>query len=137
MNNKYRGKHIETGEWIHGYLIGDAAIVGDIVEWHDEYFNTEYWYKVDQATVGQYIGINDGSNNNEWYVGDILSPNPHLQNTEVQVICYDTHQAKFKGVPLSAYLINGGHGGWTGFDIKHWQRRLGNIHDNPELLEVQ
>lgn len=136
MNNKHRGKHIETGEWIYGYLIGDDAIVGDIVEWHDEYFRTEYWYKVDPATVGQYIGIKDGSNNYEWFVGDILSPNPHLQNEEVQIICFDSYQAKFKGVPLSVYLNNSGNGGWTGFDIKHWQKRVGNIYDNPEMLEV-
>ncbi|WP_336761289.1 YopX family protein [Paenibacillus sp. USHLN196] len=137
MNNKHRGKRIETGEWIYGYLIGDNVIVGEIVDWNDEYFNTEYWYAVDPATVGKYIGIKDGTNNDEWCVGDILTPNPHLHNQEVQIICYDSHQAKYKSVPLSTYRTNAGNGGWTGYDIKYWQRRLGNIHDNPELLEVQ
>ena len=48
---KFRGKRIDNGELVYGYLIGNDVIVGNIVEWDDEYFNTEFWMKVDPETV--------------------------------------------------------------------------------------
>lgn len=131
---KFRGKAIDHGKH-HGKMV-----YGHLSEWESGSWidcGTEQeseWVPVDPETVGQYIGMKEGSNNAEWYEGDVLSPNPHLQNQELQIICYDSHQAKYKGVPLSAYLINAGMGSWTGFDIKYYQRRQGNIYDNPELL---
>ncbi|WP_339193770.1 YopX family protein [Paenibacillus sp. FSL P4-0176] len=136
MNNKHRGKHIETAEWIYGYLIGDSAIVGDIVEWDEQYFCTEYWYLVDPDTVGQSIGKVDIESADDLFEGDILSPNWALKEHEVKIICYDRNQSKYKAVPLSMYLINAGNGGWTGYDIGYMSHKIGNIHDNPELLEV-
>ena len=55
----YRGKRIDNGEWVYGYLIGKDVIVGEIKLWEEEYFWTEYWYKVDPKTVGQYTGFDD------------------------------------------------------------------------------
>jgi len=52
--NLYRGKRVDTGEWVEGSLIGNDVIVGKIVEFEEDYFCTEFWYKVDSATVGQY-----------------------------------------------------------------------------------
>ena len=50
----FRGKSIETGEWIYGSLIGNDVIVGKIVEFEEDYFCTEFWNKVDPETVGQF-----------------------------------------------------------------------------------
>ncbi|WP_063562887.1 YopX family protein [Paenibacillus sp. O199] len=135
MRNKHRGKHIETGEWIKGYLIGDDVIVGDIVEWDEQYFCTEFWYLVDPVTVGQSIGKADVVSKEDLFEGDILSPNWAIKEREAKVICYDTNQSKYKAVPLSMYLANAGNGGWTGYDIEWMPHKIGNIHDNPELLE--
>ncbi|MCV4233336.1 YopX family protein [Virgibacillus sp. LDC1] len=54
---------------------------------------------------------------------------------EIRIVCYDSRQARYKAVPLSLYKANAGNGGWTGFDIKGDGEVIGNIYDNPDLLE--
>ena len=49
----FRGKRLDNGQFIEGSLIGEDVIVGKIVEFEEDYFNTEFWYKVVPETVGQ------------------------------------------------------------------------------------
>lgn len=87
----------------------------------------------DQADFLQFTGVHD-KNSAEIYEGDITRAN----DGEVRVICYDIHQAKYKSVPQYAYQHNAGEGGWTGYDLRNDKRHeiIGNIYENPELLEV-
>ncbi|WP_211750426.1 YopX family protein [Paenibacillus sp. Marseille-Q4541] len=84
----------------------------------------------------QYTGLKDNVSDEEWYEGDILTPNPHSERTELEVICFDIHQGKYKSVPMSLYLSNAGNGGWTGYDVKCYQKRVGNIYDHKHLLNL-
>ena len=63
---KFRGQREDTKEWVYGSLIEDKYIVGNVIDWNEDYFNTEYWWTVISETVGQFIGLYD---NTQW--GDL------------------------------------------------------------------
>ena len=67
----YRGKRLDNGQFIEGSLIGEDVIVGKIVDFEEDYFTTDFWYKVDTATVGQFTGFTD-KNELKIFDGDIL-----------------------------------------------------------------
>jgi uncharacterized phage protein (TIGR01671 family) len=123
---KFRGKSIETGEWIYGNLIGTDVIVGDIVEWDSEYFCTEFWYKVDPETVGQLTSLQD-RNGKDIYEGDIVSNGQHIdwvvnyKNASFSVYHVDS-------ITSDTWCLNKG--------MAESREIIGNIHSNPELLEA-
>jgi len=120
--NKFRGKRKIDGKWVYGYLIGTDVIVGEIVEFSDEYFNTEFWYKVDPKTVGQSTGLKD-KNGKEIYEGDILESNHKLFRFEV-IWSEDWAMFTVKGDSVEALIR------WDTYC-----EVIGNIYENPELLK--
>ena len=120
--NLYRGKQIETGEWIEGSLIGNEVIVGKIVEFEEDYFCTEFWYKVDPKTVGQFTGMTD-KNGKRIFEGDIYSMG---EKNILYVVIFDKSQ--FIGKQVRNRSLAG---------LEYWKSDIeivGNIYDNHELL---
>ena len=119
----FRGKSKSTGEWVEGSLIGNDGIVGKIVEFEEDYFCTEFWYKVDPETVGQFTGMTD-KKGKKLFEGDVYSMG---EKNILYVVIFDKSQ--FIGKQVGNRSLAG---------LEYWKSDIeiiGNIHDNPELLK--
>lgn len=117
--------------WVYGYLIGKDVIVGEIVEFGEDYFNTEFWCRVKIDSVGQFAGLHD-KNGDRAYTGDIIGG--------IWEPCYIGYCKVCKQFQL--FLNSFGCMACMGevhwYELVTYDRKIkiiGNIHDNPELLE--
>lgn len=113
---KFRGKSLNTGEWVKGYYLVNRG--GHYIA-PDEFVNPlakPSDYEVDPDTVGQYTGVKD-IEGKEIYEGDVLRGH----DTYVK---WSQFNATYTIAGLELYRA-------TMFGAKV----IGNIHDNPELLE--
>lgn len=123
----FRGKRTDNGEWVYGYLIGNNVIVGEVVDFDDDYFNTEFWYKVDPETVGQFTGMED-SLTFQIFEGDIVRhTRSSVWGTEstINEVYFDTELMQF-GLKNSNELFN--------FQFSNEFEVIGNAYDNTELI---
>ena len=119
----FRGKRSDNGNWIQGSLfvrINDAYLFPLPIATSKA--------KVDPQTVGQFTGQIDKIGR-KIFEGDILQTEDRL----VVVVwndragCWDSNFVRYIEKPS-----------WTGITYSQWRRWatiIGNIHDNPELLE--
>ena len=118
----FRGKRVDTGEWVEGSLIGNDVIVGKIVEFEEDYFCTEFWYKVDPETVGQFTGMTD-KKGKKLFEGDVYSMG---EKNILYVVIFDKSQ--FIGKQVGNRSLAG---------LEYWKSDIeivGSVHDNSELL---
>ena len=126
----YRGKLVGTGVWVYGDLINLTDKHKGIVQSFDicrtcngEAFDFSY-VEVDPDTVGQLTGLRD-VNNQDIYEGDLGYIEIGDDTGIFEVIFKDgAFCVKIPLDPIYRLFRN-----TAGFDI------IGNIHDNPELLE--
>ena len=119
----FRGKSEDNGEWVYGYyacigkhhyiLTGKLNLIGAV--------NFEH-YLVIPETVGQYTGLKD-KNGKKIFEGDILRDDDNEENGVVEFI-----DGEF-------YVVFGNVETHGIYDIACCCYVIGNIHDNPELLE--
>lgn len=130
---KFRGKRIDNGEWVYGYYfktpLTDENSGEDVdgglfflcgIERHCISNENGAVFVVDPETVGQYICGTD-MYKAEIYDGDFLAD---TADTYGQVIRHDTQwRWDIGGVIEELDKQN------------NWAEIVGNIHDNPELME--
>lgn len=128
---KFRGKRIDTGEWVYGDLLQDgdlSFIVGSLKEFMDTPVNE---CLVNPDTVGQYTGFKDRTGM-DIYEGDILL---HEERYNLGLF-KDYIKVEWEDDGYIATVLNNESKGLvepleycTDYPV------CGNIHDNPELLE--
>lgn len=120
---KFRGKRVDNGEWVYGYLhlpIGGENMMIQVS-------NTDS-FGVVPDTVGQFTGLLD-KNGAEIYEGDVVVLRRGVKNiSNTQTIEWCSHLSAFVRVidDMDAHFISEADMGL--YEV------IGNIHDNPELL---
>lgn len=123
----FSGKRVDSDEWVHGNLFVDDK--GKKCEILVGYMNYRIAWEIIPETVGQYTGLTD-RNGTKIFEGDIIK---HLNNSDVGFdigkVYWDDKYCQF------CRTSNG--------DIHNYRisadccyEVIGNIYDNPELVEV-
>lgn len=122
----FRGKRKVGGEWVQGFLF--VSRKGEYkIKWYDPHYGSAKTSEVHPETVGQFTGLTD-KNGKKIFEGDVME--------------FEAYGLLYRGV----VTIEGGNtgvfckGGSPFLDDaikRHDAVKIGNIHDNPELLEVE
>lgn len=116
---------MDNGEWVKGFYVcipdTHYIMTGKFDSLTNGIINSEA-YKVDPSTIGQFTGLEDKLGT-KIFEGDVID------DLGVEyIVVFDSDYAQFRGK----------FDGWNA-EISHIASRcevIGNIHDNPELLEV-
>ena len=137
----FRGKRLKNGEWAEGYLYEhEPALVG--IAYENDVPEPSEWFiartgfadwnmprpvefvEIDPSTVGQYTGLND-KNGERIFEGDILLVDGEDGYFKLE---FDEDTARF--IMLGDSILVDFDNFWS-YEVEI----IGNIHDNPELLE--
>ena len=116
----FRGKRTDCGEWLEGNLVqpfrGNQLSSCGIMPKDPK----AYCWKVDPETVGQFTGLTD-KNVGRIFEGDIIR-----FDDDIGYVIYNGDTASFLVDSPNRYIS---------MDYSSEFEVIGNIHDNPELLE--
>ena len=135
----FKGKRVDNGEWVYGFLVEALNCVTDksetfIIEQDATYFTYGEFacaVEVKPETVGQFTGLCD-KNGKKIFEGDIVEfTDKYIQKKGRAKIVFEAFKWKYSGCyyggnPIVWLCIDDGS---IEFEV------IGNIHDNSELLE--
>ena len=138
---KFRGRRLDNGEWVYGYFFASqmsgAYILSSKIEARKSKSGGMMMrdkieqYEVDPATVGQFIGLKDNHNQgNQIYKSDIVRITAACGEEYIGEVVWDELRA--------GWSVDIGEELWDFASIIHCEHLvevIGNVWDNPELLE--
>ena len=120
-----RGKRLDNGEWVEGYLLKECNYAtcswNLAIEYKTDRFG-KFAYdvaEVDPETLGQYTGLCD-KNGKKIFEGDIIEIRNH-----VYCCCWDEGNLEF-------ILINEKESIGMGYAASSRMNVIGNVYDNPK-----
>ncbi len=140
----FRGKRKDNGKWVYGYLVWTdnpirrafiiKKLVVDINNCNVTILDSEI-YEVIPETVGEYMGLTD-KNGKLIFEGDIVA----FKRFATDYIGKIVFNSRTYGFEIWRNTTVGAYGEKATHSINLSQHDkievIGNIHDNPELLEV-
>ena len=138
-NILFRGKQLDNGEWVKGYLVKHPSAIQ--IGYHSPWYisvppvdpdDSAGIYNVALSTVGQYTGLDD-KHGNRIFEGDIVKEVYRRLNGDIECSIYEV---KWDNYSCGFHLI---------YEDEHSERSaclvphgcyevIGNHWDNPELL---
>lgn len=128
----FRGKVIdEDNEWVYGFLISDDIIrqTAETIQYNHSMCGVGDFY-IDKSTLGQYIGLDD-RNNIKIFEDDILDVEYDIDYVGVAAERIGLFNVVFHS---GCFMKSKKQGGLFHFIPSDKCRIVGNIYDNPEML---
>lgn len=145
----FRGKRIDNDEWVYGSFCMDAVEqknglcgVDGFIRLYDFDKGKMQMHEVDRETIGQFTGLTD-KNGKKIFEGDILEYTSYtgtgIKEVKRAVVFWDEHRWSYKVIYNNRWTAQWNNNGYTCDVYKEvvakYGEVIGNIHDNPELLE--
>lgn len=133
---QYRGL-TKDGKWVYGTIAlcenDELFIIGKVVESCEEYISFEFWQPVIPETVGRSTGFKDNKNDKEIYEGDIV-----IVERKYGEYTDDLMRPTKCVVTLTDYscdFVFGEEEICMELTCQNCREVIGNIHQNPDLIE--
>ena len=136
----FRGKRIDNGEWVEGYISEHTMIphdmnpyIGWVIECKPKEIYEHDWYEVIPETVGQYTGLTD-KNGKKVFEHDVTED--AWGRKWIIFACAGGFGIRrnsewLRNDPIYNALADSQNAAW----FKNNHTVIGNIHDNPEMLK--
>lgn len=134
----FKAKRADNGEWVEGYYfgVGEKHMILNFST--DESGTYHNMYEIDPETLCQYTGLTDKNGNKIWE-NDIIKYHFGEQTAPIK---YDIYQSCFDSTKTQhcGFYVDWDYKKNLRKDLGYWINMvdaevIGNIFDNPELLE--
>lgn len=130
----FRGKRTDNGEWVKGFYVcvldTHYIMTGKFDSLTNGIINSEA-YKVDPSTIGQFTGLTD-KNGVKIFEGDIIEFDHPYNGKSIHAVVQDGCGWNLSNFYASCF----DYPGCAFSEGTKYMTVIGNVHDNPELLEV-